>query len=83
MKLMVIAPQAAPTAPPPVTHTIISPQAAAVMAKAGIIDPMSLFKKDEPKKKVDSHRDACDHEYRQYIGFTHVFEYCAKCDKKR
>lgn len=24
----------------------------------------------------------CQHEYKEYIGFTHIYKYCIKCDNK-
>ena len=26
---------------------------------------------------------ACQHEWKKYVGFTQVYDYCAKCDEKK
>lgn len=29
------------------------------------------------------HTLGCDHEFKHYVGITHSYDYCVKCDEKR
>lgn len=33
-------------------------------------------------KWFDEQKDLCQHIYKDYVGFTEVYKYCIKCNKK-
>ncbi len=68
----------APLVKPPVPQGM-SPAVVGALTKANILAPLS---EGLTKKKVDSIRDTCDHEFKSYIGIREVYDYCTKCDFK-
>lgn len=77
MKLFWTAANPAPQAKPQAQG--MSPAVTSAMIKANIISPP----KEEMQKRVVTAQELCKHEYRQYVGFSHIYEYCIICDAKR
>lgn len=36
----------------------------------------------QPLPDIDVDKTSCSHEWVDYVGFTHVYKYCKKCDLK-
>jgi hypothetical protein len=46
-------------------------------------NPLRESPGDEYLHRIDMLPPPCQHEYKEYVGLTERFEYCAKCDARR